>query len=232
MHILARGEIDWTYIVAIIILSLVSWIGNAIKKRAEKSRSSSSPTPKPSETTEQEDYAEAEALPEEMPPSPLEPERPVIVIQRVPLGRPSPSAYPPPLATPVQAAQPPPPPVQTPWSVRETTSRGVLQGSPTARISATEAPTLLPSARQTGTLHPALRVRDRSGRLAPPQAPPQESSLGLEGMVRVAPQEPPIVRRFRQGGIGSLREAVLIAEILGPPLAARTEPPECRWTGF
>jgi len=222
---LARGELDWSYIVAIIVLSLVSWIGNLIKKRAEKARSASGQQVKQPEQAHDEEFADAEVLADENA-SPGEPESPVTASQWPPRGRPV-SPPPPPLAIPVRTPQPPPPLAPAPWSTRLPAPRGGLQEDPSPRIVTVEAPTRHPTAHDAGTRHPALRVADTvAGVTRAKAAPPVPSPPPLPGTVEPSALQSAIVRRLLgRGGVTALREAVVLAEIMGPPAALRVDPP-------
>lgn len=234
---LARGEADWGYLVAILILSLVSWIANLIKRRMDKSRPPSADSGRHSEEAEDEGYEEAEVLSDESPVWPGEVEAPVIITQQTPRQRPQeppppPAARPsqPPLAAPVRSYRPPPPPApQTAWSTRESMSSGGLQQSPLPHVVMTGTPTARLTVREAGTRLPVQRVED----LRRPFAGPGDASQTSRAAPQPGSVEPPstssprtaLMRRFHGNQTAALREAILIAEVLRPPLALRSDPP-------
>jgi hypothetical protein len=218
---------DWSYLVAILIFTLISWVANALKKRQEEAAKKPRP---PAQQDEDEEVEPAEVLgPDEPPFRPFPPvaappirryaERPQFA------GRGAP-----PVATP--AARPissaPQPPRET--RVKQPRQRVVLAESPTLRASDLEAPVVLPIARVGGENKPLARVDDMLDAFGhPTHAAVQERLRTISSAESSAPTPASatlaLLRQLRATGSPLPRQAILLSEVLAPPLALRRQTP-------
>jgi hypothetical protein len=196
--------LDIPYIIAIALFSIVSMIVSAIKKRAEKNKSLPA-KPKPSEKIET-----LEEVRETVPAKGVLAQL-IEVIQRAgDLTKPPAGTRPPTATRPPPTARPTEPTRAAPPAAKARSRSGDLE--PTGRAVTAHARTFHVSGESYGPRKPQAKTEDvtlsvRQARIAP-------SEIGA-----IDPDAKPR-RKFR---IGSLKQAIVMKEILSPPIALRTD---------
>jgi hypothetical protein len=220
--ILAAG--DWAYLVALLIFSLVSWAANAAKKRQEEAaKKSGTPARKEDEETEPAEVFEPDESP--FPPAP-----PVVrpVIRRVGERPQFAGRRVPPMAQPAARPVSPAPPLRE-TRVKQPRQRVIIAESPTPRASEIEVPVRLPIAR-AADIKPLAREEDMLDAFGrPSRAAVQERLSGLPPVEPAAATPASaalaVLRQLRTPGSPLPRQAILLSEVLGPPVALRRQTP-------
>ncbi len=208
-----RGLSGLLYVVAVIVLSIIGYAGDAIKKAAERRKDEGRPRSRSDE-----------------PISPIEPEeqvrppRPVARPMTPPVARGDAPRPAPPIQRPLPAGmERPRPPVRPPQPPTRPARPAQPQASPTLRERMAGAPRgparpTTPVARQPVTPQPV----PVAGTASPSQAPPVLADL-------TAPRRAPAsgealsAKSFRSLSGAELRRAIVLNEVLSPPLALRDE---------
>ncbi|HVP11909.1 MAG TPA: hypothetical protein VMV94_12075, partial [Phycisphaerae bacterium] len=218
---------DWGYLVALLIFSIVSWIANSLKKRQEEAAKKKPTSPaRRQEEPEEEEVEPAELLGPEESAFPFPGPFPPPPIRRAAERPPSPLPAAPPIAAP--AARPAmPAPRET--RVKQPRQRVILAESPTPRASDLETPVKLPIAR-AADIKPLARAEDMVDAFGhPSRAAVQERlnalasaemSTATSGGAALA-----LLRQLRTPGSPLPRQAILLSEVLAPPIALRHQTP-------
>ena len=200
----ADDAADWSKLIGILIFALVTWIATTVKKKQEEAAQRSG-------TPMQREEEEEETEPAEM----LGPDEPTF--------RPAPPIAP--AARPATIARPA---MET--RVKQPRPRVILAESPGPRASDRETPVVLPVARVGGETKPLAREEDMLDAFGrPSRAAVQERLRSLP------PTEPPattpasptlaLLRQLKASGSPLQRQAILLSEVLAPPLALRHQTP-------
>ncbi|MFH1417911.1 MAG: hypothetical protein ABII12_06455 [Planctomycetota bacterium] len=196
---------DLFYLVVVLLLPLLGWVGNLAKKHKQETEKEAEASPSPEEVYDVGPEVEQTAAKErptwrawgEPQPSRASPPARAEHPARMPESARPAVVFGPPSAVPEPSAPPPRPPV-----ARQVISEEAVPWFPSP--PATRAVTSRPAGRRPKA-EPHATLEDSS-------AQPPASGVGRSA-----------ARNVRSGSADSLRQAILLAEILAPPVALRSD---------
>jgi hypothetical protein len=220
----AGDDADWGKLVGILVFALVTWIATMVKKRQEQAaQKPGTPMQREEEEGEEDEVEPAEILGSDEPTfrsaPPMAPPPIRQYAERTQYaGRSEPPIAP--AARPATIARPP---IDT--RMKQPRPRIILAESPTLRASDIETPVVLPIARARDS-KPLAREEDmldafgRPSRAAVQEKlralPPTEHPAATPAAATLA-----LLRQLKASGSPLQRQAILLSEVLAPPLALR-----------